>query len=224
MRFDPKRRRYVDERGRVLSARQVKKQVEDYVKHEVIWARREATKVVTDLVSDYSFFFKMEQKVEAWHKVTGTIAYGGRAQMDEERWARLEKIITREQEFLARFHNELKGVSEIPEGVVNRAGMYPNAAYATYENQLVQREADNGVVLGRRICAEDEASCEECVSAATEEFIPLSEIPDIGSLTCITNCRCEIEFDVEGVQFATSDVFSGVIGGQDPYGGSVEIQ
>lgn len=224
MRWDVRRRRYVNERGRVLTPRQVRKQVESYVNSEVKWAQREATKVVTNLISDYSFFRSMETKIEAWHKVTGVIAYGGRAQMDEDRWARLERIITREQEYLARFHEELRAASEIPEGIVNRAGMYPNAAYSTYENEVLQRESDAGVTLGRRICEADGTSCEECVAAATEEFIPLDEIADIGSLQCLHNCRCEIEFSVEGVEFRTSDVFSGVVGGQDAYGGSVEIQ
>lgn len=224
MRWDAQRRRYVNERGRVISPHKVRKQVEEYVEREVEWAQREAKKVVTQLITDYSFFFQMEQKIEAWHKITGVIAYGGRAQMDQERWHRLDRIITRENTFLHKWHDEIRASSEIPEGIVNRAGMYPNAAYSTYENQLLQRESDNGVTLGRRICESDGTSCDECVSAATEEFIPLDEIEDIGSLQCLNNCRCEIEFSISGEEFRTSDVFSGVIGGQDAYGGSVEIQ
>jgi hypothetical protein len=224
MRFDAKRRVYINERGRVVTPRAVRKEVEDYIEKAERAAEREAAKLLAGTITTSAFFKYMKDKIEAWHKVAGTIAYGGRAQMDDDRWARLESIITREREYLDRFHDELRLASEIPEGIVNRAGLYPNAAYATYENQVREREADAGVTLGRRICAEDEASCEECVAAATEEFIPLSEIPDIGSLTCISNCRCEIEFDVEGIQFATSDVFAGVIGGQEQYGGSVEIQ
>jgi hypothetical protein len=107
--------------------------------------------------------------------------------------------------------------------IESRAQMYPESSYATYENNVMAREWDEGVTLGRRICAEDDASCEECVSAATEEFIPLDEIPEIGTLQCISNCRCEIEFDVRGSQFRTSELFSGVIGGQEQFGGSVEL-
>lgn len=223
MRWDARIRRYRSERGRVLSPSTVRKQVEQYVNQEVKWARSEATKVVTQLVSDFSFFSKMEAKIEAWHKVTGVIAYGGRAQMDPERWGRLEDVITREQGFLAGFRNDMILAPEIPEGIVNRAGMYPNAAYSTYENQVLQRESDSGVTLGRRVCEADGASCEECVDAATEELIPLDEIPEIGSLQCLNSCRCEIEFSIGGEEFRTSDVFSGVISGQEAFGGDVEI-
>lgn len=220
MRWDVKRRVYVDERGRVMSPSQVRKQVERYVADEERETEREAAKMVAGTITATAFFLYMQNKVEAWHKVSGAIAYGGRAQMDAERWSRIEKIIQRENTFLSSFRDEVASSSVLTEGVVNRAGMYPNAAYATYENQLVQRESDNGVTLGRRICESDGASCDGCVAAATEEFIPLDEIEDIGSQECINNCRCEIEFSVEGVEFATSDLFSGVITGQEAYGGS----
>jgi hypothetical protein len=224
MRFDPKRRVYINERGRIVSARQVRKEVEDYIAEEEVKAEREAAKLIAGTITATAFFLYMRNKIEAWHKVTGAIAYGGRAQMDAQRWARIDRIIASEQTFLSSFADEVAKATELSEGVVNRAGMYPNAAYSTYENQLLERESDNGVTLGRRICAEDDASCEECVSAASEDWQPLSEIADIGSLTCLNNCRCEIEFDVEGVQFATSDVFSGVVSGQSDYGGDVVIQ
>lgn len=224
MRWDAHKRRYVNEKGKVIPPRQIRKQVTKYVDGQVVWAEREATKLVESIIAKGTFFAKMADKIEAWHKVTGVIAYGGRAQMDEERWARLERVITREQEYLDRFHDELRLASEIPEGIASRAALYPNAAYSTYENQVLQRESDNGVTLGRRICEKDGASCEECVSAATEEFVPLDELDDIGSLQCLNNCRCEFEFSVDGTEFRTSEVFSGVVGGQEEFGGSVEVQ
>jgi len=108
--------------------------------------------------------------------------------------------------------------------IINRSEMYPDAAWATFENNVMAREFDEGVRLGRRICAEDEASCDECVAAASEGFVPLDQLDEIGSLQCMNNCRCEFEFDVEGARFATSDLFTGVITGQDQYGGSVGLQ
>lgn len=220
MRWDEKRRRYVDARGRVLTPRQVRKQVEEYVAEEEDKAEQEAEKLLAGLITATAFFLFMEHKVEAWHKVTGAIAYGGRAQMDAERWERIEKIVEREKSFLVAFRDEVAKSVELTEGVVNRAGMYPNAAYSTYENQVAKREADNGVLMGRRVCESDGASCDECDAAATEEFIPLEEITDIGSLTCLNNCRCEIEFEQHGIEFSSSDLFPVI--DQEPI--SAEVQ
>jgi hypothetical protein len=54
--------------------------------------------------------------------------------------------------------------------------------------------------MARRVCAEDQESCDECIDAATEDFMPLDEVSDIGSLTCMNNCRCYYEFSLEGVE------------------------
>jgi hypothetical protein len=79
---------------------------------------------------------------------------------------------------------------EIP----GRAGMYAESLYATYENNVVAREVDNGASLGRRVCEEDDQSCDACVEAASTYFEPVEAIPEIGSLTCMTNCRCYFEY------------------------------
>lgn len=200
MRWDAKRRRYVDSRGRVLTPRQVRKQVEDYVETEEKRTEAEAAKMIAGTISATAFFLYMQNKIEAWHKVAGAIAYGGRAQMDATREARIDRIIESEQAYLSAFRDEVAEATELTEGVVNRAGMYPNAAYSTYENQVVQREADNGVTLGRRITEEDQNVCDGCMAAATEEYLPLGELLDIGAAECLNNCRCTIEFSYQGVE------------------------
>jgi hypothetical protein len=103
-----------------------------------------------------------------------------------------------------------------------RAEMYVEATYATYENNVLAREMDEGVTLGRRILEEGD-NCEDCIAAATDEFVPLSELPEIGDSVCMSRCRCEFEFGDEDASFRTSELFSGVITGQDKYGGSQEI-
>jgi len=81
-----------------------------------------------------------------------------------------------------------------------RSQLYVESIYGTHENSTREREADAGVVLGRRIAENDSSTCEGCSQAATEDFIPLREILDIGDAECMANCRCVIEFDYEGVE------------------------
>lgn len=309
MRFDPKKRRYVNSDGHVVPPSHVRKEVIGYIAQEQERAKREAGKLLNGTTSLSAFFIFMRSKVEAWHNVAGSIAYGGKAQLDGERRARIAAKVKSEKAFLKDFEDQtrrsfaaarsiasqvaqtveaipVKAMSErltpamkakvekrvlaklltsspsdaernarravaeavedeglelsassvsidestaaelIGGTIINRAGMYPEAAYATFQNNVMAREFDSGVTLGRRICAEDQASCEECVGAANDsaEFVPLDDLDEIGSLTCMNNCRCEFEFSLEGVEFATSDMFQAEIGGQDAYGGSVTIQ
>jgi hypothetical protein len=86
-----------------------------------------------------------------------------------------------------------------------RSQLYMESIYGTHENSVMERESDAGVISGRRVCEEDGASCDECVAAASEDFMPLDEILDIGAAVCMSNCRCTIEFDYSGVGPLTID-------------------
>lgn len=81
----------------------------------------------------------------------------------------------------------------------SRGRMYADAAYSTFANNEKASAGDVGLLRGRRICAEDDASCDECDTAATDEYLSLDEITDIGDATCMSNCRCVIEFEYAGI-------------------------
>jgi hypothetical protein len=291
MKFDPKRRLYLDDRNRVIPPRQVRKYIDEFITHEQQLVVKAAQKLITGSFLPAEFFKFMESKITGWHSIAGTIAYGGEEQMNAVRWGRINERIFSELGYLAEFESEVEASfkavdmiankvaiavakefpdaqaeirervaralftappseaatiakqsvievvgSELPINVGPEAGfliggtiepraeMYPNAIWTTHEMEMLERERDNGVTLGRRICEQDGASCEECVDAATEEFVPLDDLAEIGSLQCLNNCRCEFEFSVDGTEFATSELFRGVVGGQEAYGGSVELE
>lgn len=274
MRFDTTRRRYVDNNGHVVSPARVRREVIDYVSGEKEKTQKKAQSLLNGTISLTSFFLFLKTRVEAWHEVAGSIAYGGKAQLDPERRARIKAKIDSELEYLREFHKQAKASFEaarkiakqvasqieveplksVPEKLAankraeverelyqaliqaapsdadsvtrkvldallrdaglsarsvsvdaelaadlmgatipSRAGMYADAAYATYQNNEIAREFDSGVTLGRRVCEEDGTSCDECVDAADTFFVPLEDLPEIGSLTCMNNCRCYFE-------------------------------
>lgn len=103
-----------------------------------------------------------------------------------------------------------------------RAEMYTESAYATFENNVLEREKDEGVTLGRRVLEEGD-NCEDCITAASDEFVPLDSLPEIGDSVCGSRCRCEFEFLIGDESFRTSEIFGGRITGQEEFGGSVDI-
>lgn len=230
--WDKKRRLYVDPHGVRLPKRDLTLGLEEYIDSISEGMAEKVVEYTAGRITHAALFNFLENEVRLLHGASGTIAYGGLDQMDAEKFARIEERLRSELSYLAQFRADVAQAAQLAtpesplstEGIANRAGLYAEAAYSEWVNQVVERESDEGVTLGRRICESDGASCEECVDAATEEFIPLDEIPEIGTLQCMHNCRCEIEFQVEGQQFRTSDIFQGVVGGQDEFGGSVTLQ
>lgn len=225
--YDTKRRLYVDANGVRLTDREIREALDEYINSVQEGMTERVIEYTAGGITANQLFRFLEDEVTALHGASGSIAYGGLAQMDAEKWGRIERRVVTELGYLSQFRADVQQAAQAgelsAEGIANRAGLYGEAAYSEWLNQVIEREMDSGVTLGRRICEQDGASCDECIEAATEDFIPLDEIPEIGSLQCINNCRCEIEFQIGDTEFRPSEIFTGVIGGQDAFGGSVEI-
>lgn len=205
MKWDRKTRRYVTERGRVLHPSEIRKRVATYIEAEQEKVAQLSAEVIEGNLTLAKFFDKMEDLIRQWHTTSGVMAYGGEREMNRERWLRIDNKIEAELSFLQDFKQEMQAAEEVTDILASRSAMYAESTYATYENNVMAREFDNGVTMGRRISEEDDASCDECVDAASTYFSDLADIPEIGSLQCLTNCRCYIEYAEPVTGFTPAD-------------------
>ncbi len=264
MQFDPRRRVWLDDKGRVMAPAELRELIENYIEREKSEVDSQAQLLIAGTITAVAFFDWMRDKVKEVHGAAGLVAYGGEDQMNPERWARIGQKISAETSYVARFEQEFQVSERVAQEIVAEAAdalevapavvesivrsvapsevaaelatkadvtveaaadiatkertgqlifgqtparsqLYMESVYGTHENSVTDREADAGVISGRRVCEEDGASCDECVAAASDDYIPLAEITDIGSLTCMSNCRCTIEFDYSGVGPLTID-------------------
>jgi hypothetical protein len=205
MKWDPIKRRYVDSNGRVLSESEVRAAVDEYVQSVQDGIDSKVAEYAAGTITVAALFAWLDEELTAMHGAAGSIAYGGLDQMGEREWRRIEDKLTEEMLYLHNFKQDVQsgaiaGEEVSPAGISARARMYADAGYSQYAGQVKAREADAGAVGVRRVCLEDEASCQECVDLASEDYVPLSEITDIGDATCLSNCRCYMEFDYQGIE------------------------
>ena len=83
--------------------------------------------------------------------------------------------------------------------VGSRSRMYADSIYGTHENSVRAREMDAGVLRGRRVTEGDSNVCDGCDSAASDEYVSLDELLDIGDADCLSRCRCIVEFLYEEI-------------------------
>jgi hypothetical protein len=190
--YDKRRRIYVDRQGVRLTEREIRDALDEYISSVQEGMAERVVEYTAGAITTKQLFSFLEDEVTALHGASGAIAYGGLPQMDSEKWGRIESRLVTEWGYLNQFQSDVQTAAQSgelsAEGIANRAGLYGEAAYSEYMNQVVERETDHGVTLGRRICEADGASCDDCVDAATEDFIPLDDIPEIGTLQCLNNC------------------------------------
>ena len=89
--------------------------------------------------------------------------------------------------------------------VDNRARLYMDSVFGSYENSVRDREGDAGAVGVRRVTEGDDHVCDGCEGAASDEYVPMSEIADIGDFECGGRDRCSFEFEYLNVEPLTID-------------------
>lgn len=168
MKWDTRKRAYVDSRGRVIPASEIRDQVNQYIKSEQEDVQGEAKKLLAGEITVAAFFSLMRQKIQVWHEVTGAIAYGGESQVTEERAARIQEKIDEEIQFLDDFEKETedsfnaareiaKQVAEVSD--VDEAQLYDqliDAAPSEVEDivsEVVPEESKSSILKGALVTA-----------------------------------------------------------------------
>lgn len=139
----------------------------------------------------------MREEIRNLHTALAMVAQGGRDQMTNSSWAKVGNVVKTENTFLRGFERDVANGLQSDAQILARAIQYAESGYRTYENGVLQREKDAGTGFARRVLDETAAHCDgdnNCPSLATEEFIPITEMAEIGDSPCGGRCRCTIEF------------------------------
>ncbi len=77
--------------------------------------------------------------------------------------------------------------------IEQRTAAYALGVRPAYYGLATVAEMAGDATLCRRVINSKEG-CVECSEVASYEFIPIEEMPEIGSLVCGVWCLCEVEF------------------------------
>jgi hypothetical protein len=128
------------------------------------------------------------------HTALAMIAQGGREQMDVKSWGRVGQMIRSEAEYLRQFEIDLSKGEVSDAQMLARLIMYGEAGYKTYMGMVKAREAEAGMYARRILDDSVTEHCDDCISAASGDFVPASEVREIGDSQCSSLCHCDIEY------------------------------
>jgi len=209
--WDPRKRRYVDENGKEVSAKTIRRWADDFAASIAALYFARAAAVVNannagTLTQDIfaGWATQTRRDIRNSHRAAAVIAYGGLDQMTDAEWHRADQTVNREQGFFDTFTTGLVlGSVELASRISSRSAQYGSAIYSTYENSVRDREIKANAAAGnegeeRRDCADDPNSCEDCIDAAALDWQPEGSLPEIGDSECGGNCRCFFETRIKG--------------------------
>ena len=121
-------------------------------------------------------------------------AYGGRSQMDSQKWGYVGFRIREQYAYFNRFAEDiLSGRQRLNGRADVRARLYGQAARQTYVDVQRRQAAQSGVMFERNVLGAAE-HCAECVAQTARGWVPIGTLIPPGRRTCRGNCRCSISY------------------------------
>jgi hypothetical protein len=169
--FDESARRYRGPDGRFLSASGERALRDDFLARKQAETATLAGRVARQEITVQQWEKQMQRVVQEAHGVQYAYGAGGRRQVTDDGWRQLSDVVGKQHEYLRNFAEQLKRGELTEAQIAARAGMYADAANASYWQG----------------------------KATTYDGLDLPGQPGIGT-ACLTNCRCAweiVETDTE---------------------------
>ncbi len=129
---------------------------------------------------------EMRRILKGGHAIASGLAYGGLD--DTDGFLSFQKRFNEEDDYLIGLFAGYGAGGVSPGRLAARALMYASAIYITWQIATGEQKGGQGYTEAMRIRTAAE-SCSGCIQYANR-WIPIKQMPPIGSLQCRSNCKC----------------------------------
>jgi hypothetical protein len=193
--YEERAGRYVEKSsGRFVRAEAVRQATDAVIaegEHEI--ARLTRRLLATDIsLSDWQS--EMMQRLRIQHLAQASAAAGGWARVDDAVTGRLEARLEGQFAYLDNFASQIaSGAQPLTRAVVTRASLYAQAARGAYEGERNEQMRQAGFDEERNVLGQAD-SCQGCLEAAEQGWVPIGTLTPVGSRQCLARCHCTLDY------------------------------
>ena len=191
--FDKSSRQYVKPNGTPITPAEQRQMVLRITSKASDSLAKLTEQLASGKISTSEWAVQMKESVKGIHSAVGTLAHGGKKQMGARQLGSLGATIREQNKYLSNFINEVENGLSL-EGAANRARMYADAGWVTYERSIAYREKAAGMTEERSILDEGSSHCEDCPAEAGKGWSEIGSLIPIGERACVSRCRCSLEY------------------------------
>lgn len=138
---------------------------------------------------------RMVAELKPLHVGAAAIGRGGWAQMQPSDWGWTGSVLRKQYAYLRNFaHDIATGHQPLDGRLLSRAALYAQAARGT-QREMQRRTA---TVIGREqernMLGAADRHCATCLECTARGWVGIGTLPAVGSRTCLSNCRCSLQF------------------------------
>jgi len=195
-------RRYRDASGRFVAQKTITSHVENSSNKFAAQIKQNTQAMIDNFTNEKFIAWATEtrQLIKDMHTAYTVIALGGKKAAIEfstsnaSVWADADAAIASQLRYWDQFiFGAVVGQVPFNGRFADRASMYGEAGFNTYQNGLRMREQVAGMDQERRVINSGR-SCNDCIVEAGQGWQPMGALRRIGDSQCGARCRCVFEF------------------------------
>lgn len=195
-------RRYRDLSGRFVAQKTITSHVDQSAASFAARIKTDTQAMIDNFTNERFIKWAQDtrQLIKEMHTAYTVIALGGKKAAIEfsttnaSVWADADAAIATQLRYWDQFiFGAVVGQVPFNGRFADRASMYAEAGFNTYQNGLRMREMVAGVDEERRI-QNSSRPCSDCIVEAAQSWQPMGTLRRIGDSQCGARCRCYFEF------------------------------
>lgn len=193
--YDPKSLRYRDNTsGKFVSSKQVRASVDQLADAESQTLRAFAQQMLDGDINFAEWQIRSLDTIKRLNVAMALAANGGIDATSASDLGYIGSLVKKQYEYFRGLVADIrKGTQALGGTLLARMGLYGQAGRATYHDVLQRNAKDAGLTEAKRLLGVAD-HCTGCVSEAAKGWVPIDESAPIGSMECLTNCRCDQQF------------------------------
>jgi hypothetical protein len=179
--------------GRFISNRSIKQAVNSIIARSQRELRSLASLAANGELNLTDFQERMAGELKNLHLTAAAAGKGGWDQMRPADFGRVGAELRFQYERLELFVRHIEAGDLSPKQITARTEMYIGAANGTFEATRRSGAEDAGFSEERNILGDSE-HCGLCLQETAKEWQPIGSLIPIGERTCLSRCKCSLEF------------------------------
>jgi hypothetical protein len=193
--WNSKARQYINAAtGRFVSRETIRQELDQVIDASDAAMRALSQRLVDGKMDLAEWQTQMMQQIKTTHLAAGAMQRGGWQQMTQSDYGRVGQIVRREYAFLRDFAGQISnGTQKLDGSLVSRAGLYGQGGRTGY-HRFWRMDMENSGFDQERSILNPAEHCQLCIEQAELGWQPIGQMIPIGSRTCLSNDRCDVEY------------------------------
>ncbi len=188
--FNKRKAQYRLKNGVIITLTQIRREIAKALEVAAREMRQTGESLEQGDISKAEWNERMKSKIKAALIVAAVVGFGGRKAMAARTWGTDGALVAKQNKYLARLFTGIDNGTVSLSQVARRSAAYANAVHSAY--YAAEKDVLSEKYTEVRRVLNSKEGCDEC--AEYTDWMPIDEMPEIGSLICGSFCRCSVDY------------------------------